>query len=135
MAGAAASSPWRSSSSPARRRAPALWAPSGTASNQAALLGAGSGAPTAYVTNSQTNTVSVITKGTSVGTILHAGNGPVGIAVAPDQKTAYVADYGFNDEVAKTVTPINLVTGGEGARHRGPAPWPSPSPPTAAGRT
>jgi len=72
---------------------------------------AGAVAPTAYVTNSQTNTVSVVTKGASVGTILHVGNGPVGIAVAPDQKTAYVADYGFSNAVARTVTPINLVTG------------------------
>jgi YVTN family beta-propeller protein len=70
--------------------------------------GDGAVAPTAYVTNSQLNTVSVIQGTTLVATIPHVGRGPTGIAITPDHRTAYVADYGFLGQVAHTVTPIDL---------------------------
>lgn len=66
------------------------------------------GAPIAYVTNSQLSTVSVIQGTTLVATIPHVGRGPTGIAITPDHRTAYVADYGFLGQVAHTVTPIDL---------------------------
>lgn len=64
--------------------------------------------PTAYITNSQTQTVTVVRGSWSVHTINHVGKGPVGIAVTPDQRWAYVADYGFFGDVQSTVTPIDL---------------------------
>ena len=70
--------------------------------------------PTAYVTNSQLNSVSVLEGAHASGTIADVGNGPVGIAAAPGGGRAYVADYGFNNDVAHTLTPIDLVTGKAG---------------------
>jgi DNA-binding beta-propeller fold protein YncE len=70
--------------------------------------------PTAYVTNSQTQTVTVVQGAWSVRNINHVGKGPVGIAVTPDRRWAYVADYGFFNDVQTTVTPIDLTTGTAG---------------------
>jgi len=75
----------------------------------AAAAPAGS-VPTAYITNSLTQTVTVVQGQWSVQNINHVGKGPVGIAVTPDHKWAYVADYGFLNDVQSTVTPIDLTT-------------------------
>jgi DNA-binding beta-propeller fold protein YncE len=72
--------------------------------------------PTAYVTNSQSQTVTVIRGRSAVRTISHVGKGPVGIALTPDHRTALVADYGFYGDVQSTVTPIDLTTGTPGPR-------------------
>ena len=66
--------------------------------------------PTAYVTNSQLNTVSIYEGNQFAGTIKHVGFGPTGIAIDSTTSTAYVADYGFFDQPAYTVTPLNLAT-------------------------
>ena len=66
-----------------------------------------SGDPVAYVTNSQLASVSIYVGAKFTGTI-NVGAGPTGIAITPDNSTAYVADYGFNNQPAQTVTPINL---------------------------
>jgi DNA-binding beta-propeller fold protein YncE len=64
---------------------------------------------TAYVLSYEASTVTPIDVATGVaGTPIRAGNGPDGIAITPDGKTAYVADIGG------TVTPINLATGRAG---------------------
>jgi DNA-binding beta-propeller fold protein YncE len=65
-------------------------------------------APTAYVTNSQRSTVSVIQGTTLIATIGHIGRGPTGIAITPNNLTAYVVDYGFLGHPSHTVTPIDL---------------------------
>jgi DNA-binding beta-propeller fold protein YncE len=66
--------------------------------------------PTAYVTNTQLTTVSVFTGSAFSGTVPNVGSGPTGIAIDSQNKTAYVADYGFLDQPAHTVTPIDLAT-------------------------
>jgi DNA-binding beta-propeller fold protein YncE len=48
---------------------------------------------------------------TFAGTIANVGNGPTGIAIDPRTDVAYVADYGYLDEPAHTVTPVDLSTG------------------------
>lgn len=65
--------------------------------------------PTTYVTNSQSDVVTVVS-GTSIARKIRVDNGPVGIALTPDRKMAYVADYGFFNEPSQTVTPLNLAT-------------------------
>jgi YVTN family beta-propeller protein len=65
--------------------------------------------PTLLVTNSQTDTVSVVTGGKITATV-KVGNGPTGIAVTPDGKTALVANFGFFKKPAYTVTAINVAT-------------------------
>lgn len=65
--------------------------------------------PTTYVTNSQSDTVTVVS-GTAIAGTIRVGNGPVGIGLTPDRTMAYVADYGFLDEPSQTVTPLNLGT-------------------------
>jgi DNA-binding beta-propeller fold protein YncE len=77
----------------------------------AATAAAATALPTAYVTNSQLATVSVYAGDRFAGTIPHAGNGPTGIAIDQTTSTAYVADYGFYDQPARTVTPLDLTTG------------------------
>ena len=74
-------------------------------------VGATTTSPMAYVTNSQLHTVSVYQGAQFAGTISHAGPGPTGIAIDSTGSMAYVADYGFLDEPAKTVTPLDLATG------------------------
>jgi DNA-binding beta-propeller fold protein YncE len=74
-------------------------------------LGAATALPTAYVTNNQLRSVSVYTGDQFAGTIQHVGSGPAGIAVDSSGSTAYVADYGFLNQPARTVTPLNLATG------------------------
>jgi DNA-binding beta-propeller fold protein YncE len=74
-------------------------------------LGAATVLPTAYVTNSQLSSVSIYTGDQFAGTIQHVGSGPTGIAIDSRGSTAYVADYGFLDQPAHTVTPLNLATG------------------------
>jgi DNA-binding beta-propeller fold protein YncE len=76
--------------------------------------GATSALPTAYVTNSQLTSLSVYSGATFAGTISNVGNGPTGIAVDPSTEEAYVADYGYIDEPAHTVTPVDLHTGTPG---------------------
>jgi DNA-binding beta-propeller fold protein YncE len=66
--------------------------------------------PTAYVTNAQLTTVSVFAGSESSGTVPKVGSGPTGIAIDAQNKSAYVADYGFLNQPAHTVTPINLTT-------------------------
>jgi DNA-binding beta-propeller fold protein YncE len=67
--------------------------------------------PTALITNSQTQTMTVVQGLWSVRTINHVGKGPVGVAVTPNHRDAYVADYGFLGDVQSTVTPVDLTTG------------------------
>jgi DNA-binding beta-propeller fold protein YncE len=67
--------------------------------------------PTAYVTNNQLTTVSIYDGNQFTGTIEHVGSGPAGIAIDSRTSTAYVADYGFLDQPAHTVTPFNLSAG------------------------
>jgi DNA-binding beta-propeller fold protein YncE len=74
-------------------------------------VGAATTALTAYVTNSQLHTVSIYEGGQFVGTIPHVGPGPTGIAIDSTGSTAYVADYGFLDQPANTITPLALATG------------------------
>ena len=82
------------------------WLPasSGAASRSATL-------PTAYVTNSQLNTVSVFVGSAFAGTVQNVGSGPTGIAINRTGTKAYVADYGFFNQPRRTVTPIDLTTG------------------------
>ncbi len=47
------------------------------------------------------------------GTPIRVGSGPWGIAITPDGKTAYVANYGANGG-GNTVTPIDVATGRAG---------------------
>jgi DNA-binding beta-propeller fold protein YncE len=84
-----------------------LPAPSGAVSRSSAL-------PTAYVTNSQLNTVSVFVGSTFAGTVQNVGSGPTGIAIDGPSSSAYVADYGFLNQPRRTVTPIDLTTGTAG---------------------
>jgi YVTN family beta-propeller protein len=65
--------------------------------------------PTTYVTNSQSDTVTVLS-GLTIASTIPVGNGPVGIALTPDRTEAYVADYGFSNEPSHTVTPVTLAT-------------------------
>jgi hyaluronoglucosaminidase len=63
------------------------------------------------VANFSSNTVTPILEPN--GTVLPAipvGAGPAGIAVSPDDKTAFVTDSGGNSAVGDTVTPIDLQT-------------------------
>jgi DNA-binding beta-propeller fold protein YncE len=69
------------------------------------------GLPTAYVTNSQLTTVSIYVGNQFTGSIKNVGSGPTGIAMDQKNSTAYVADYGFLDQPAQTVTPLDLSTG------------------------
>ena len=74
-------------------------------------VGAATAVPTAYVTNSQLHSVSIYQGDQFVGTIPHVGPGPTGIAIDSTGSTAYVADYGFLGQPARTVTPLDLATG------------------------
>ena len=65
--------------------------------------------PTTYVTNSQSDTVTVVS-GTAIAGAIRVGNGPVGIALTPDRTMAYVANYGFFNKPSHTVTPLILGT-------------------------
>jgi YVTN family beta-propeller protein len=89
----------------------ASWASGAAASMRVPTAGA---VPTAYVTNSLLNTLSVIQGTQLVKTISHVGKGPVGVAVTPDHTTAYVADFGFINKPSHTVTPVDLSTGQPG---------------------
>ena len=89
----------------------------GTASASWSAAGRTSAAstPTTYVTNSQSDTVTVVS-GTAIAGSVRVGNGPVGIALTPDRTMAYVADYGFLNKPSHTVTPVILGTGKVGRR-------------------
>ena len=76
--------------------------------------GATSVLPTAYVTNSQLASLSVYAGTTFAGTIPKVGRGPTGIAIDSSTDVAYVADYGYLDEPAHVVTPVDLRTGTPG---------------------
>jgi YVTN family beta-propeller protein len=65
--------------------------------------------PTAYVTNNRGRTVSVV-HGQRLVAAIPVGNGPAGIAITPDGRKAYVADFGYFNQPAYTVTPILLRT-------------------------
>lgn len=71
----------------------------------------GKSGPTAYVTNSQLSSLSIYTGARFAGSIPKVGRGPTSIAVTSTGSTAYVADYGFFDHPAHTVTPVDLDTG------------------------
>lgn len=65
----------------------------------------------AYVANYASNTITPIDLDTGrVGKPIDAGSGPAGIAISPDEKTAYVTDAG-SSPIGNTVTPINLLKG------------------------
>ncbi len=81
----------------------------GSASWSAAGQASAASTPTTYVTNSQSDTVTVVS-GTAIARTIRVGNGPVGIALAPNRRTAYVANYGFFNEPSQTVTPLILRT-------------------------
>ena len=71
---------------------------------------AGGCAGTAYVTNEQDGTVSVITTATGVvSATLTVGTGPARVAITPDGKHAYVTDY--VDGEGDTVSVITTATG------------------------
>ena len=72
-------------------------------------------APTAYVTNYQSATISVLHSAKVVGTISGVGPGPTGIALVPGTSTAYVADFGYLNAPGDTVTPVDLATGTAGS--------------------
>src|ERR1019366_3800569 len=60
--------------------------------------------------NYATNTVTPINLKTGrAEKPINAGSGPAGIAIAPDEKMAYVTDAGTSP-IGDTVTPINLAT-------------------------
>jgi YVTN family beta-propeller protein len=66
--------------------------------------------PFAYVTNTPSNTVSVIDTATNnVVATVPVGNGPFGVAVTPDGKRAYVANIGFS-AFSNTVSVIDTAT-------------------------
>jgi YVTN family beta-propeller protein len=68
-------------------------------------------AQNAYITNSGSNTVSVIaTASNSVISIVPVGNTPLGVAVTPNGGTVYVANDGSNS-VSAISTASNTVTG------------------------
>jgi len=66
---------------------------------------------TAYVTNTNSNTVTPIDVATNTpGSPIPVGTNPRGIAVTPDGKIAYVTNQGSG-----TVTPINVATNAPGS--------------------
>jgi DNA-binding beta-propeller fold protein YncE len=67
--------------------------------------------PTAYVTNSQLNSLSIYKGAHLAGTVPNVGSGPTGIAINSTGTTAYVADFGFFDTPSYTVTPVDLASG------------------------
>jgi len=80
-----------------------------SASWSAAGQASAASTPTTYVTNSQSDTVTVVS-GTAIAGTIRVANGPVGIALTPDMTMAYVANYGFFNEPSHTVTPLILGT-------------------------
>jgi DNA-binding beta-propeller fold protein YncE len=72
-------------------------------------------APTAYITNYQSGTISVLHGAKIVGTISGVGPGPTGIALVPGTSNAYVADFGYLNSPGDTVTPVDLATGTTGS--------------------
>ncbi len=83
-----------------------LTALAGTAATAAASPGS------AYVTNLGSNSVTPIEVATNkAGSEITVGEFPIGIAITPDGKTAYVTNFGE----AGTVTPIELATNKAGA--------------------
>lgn len=65
---------------------------------------------TAYVTNSGSDTVTPIDTATGkAGNAIKVGKGPAAIAITPNGKTAYVANYGRFGS-GDTVTPIRVAT-------------------------
>jgi YVTN family beta-propeller protein len=70
------------------------------------LLNIADAAPFAYITNSGSNTVSVIDTATNQATAtVNVGNGPYGVALSPDGTTVYVTNQNAN-----TVSVINATT-------------------------
>ena len=66
----------------------------------------------AYVTNNQSNTVSVIDTATNtvVGAPISVGSNPAGVAITPDSTRAYVANFSSNT-VSVIDTTTNTVVG------------------------
>jgi len=70
---------------------------------------------TAYVASAGTGTVTPIDVATGrAGTPIPVGNGADAVAITPDGKTAFVANYGANGS-GHTVTPIDVATGRAGS--------------------
>jgi YVTN family beta-propeller protein len=69
-------------------------------------------AQNAYITNSGSNTVSVIDTATNtlVGSPIAVGNLPYGVAVTPDGRRVYVANY-YSNTVSVIDTATNAVVG------------------------
>ena len=74
----------------------------------AEMAGAATAAPTAYVTNSELNSLSIYVGSNLAGTVPNVGEGPTGIAINSTGTTAYVADFGNFNTPGHTVTPVNL---------------------------
>ena len=71
-----------------------------------AIIGLNTNAQTAYITNRNDNTVSVINVATNiVSAIITVGSSPGGVSVSPDGSKVYVANYSSN-----TVSVINTAT-------------------------
>src|SRR5580658_3852992 len=77
-------------------------------------------APTVYVTNSGSGTVTPIDTATgAAGTPIRVGKDPDAVAISPDGAVAYVANFGSG-----TVTPIDTATGAAGTPIAvGLGPW------------
>ena len=75
-----------------------------------------SGSYPAYVGNYASGTVTPVDTGTNVsGGAITVGSNPYAIAITPDGRTAYVADFAASNTTSpSTVTPISLVTGAPG---------------------
>jgi len=77
---------------------------------------------TAYVVNhggppgsADPGTVTPIDTATSqAGAAIKVGNGPGDIAITPNGRTAYVANFGGGSVAGDTVTPISIATGKAG---------------------
>ncbi len=69
----------------------------------------------AYIASAGSGMVTPIDVATGrAGTPIQVGNAPDAIAITPDAKTAYVANYGANGS-GNTVTPIDVATGRAGS--------------------
>src|SRR6185437_911400 len=78
-----------------------------------------------YGANGSGHTVTPIDVATGrAGSPIKVGDGPDAIAITPDGKTAYVANYGNQNGNGDTMTPIDVATGRTGTPIKvGSGPW------------